>query len=132
MTTVDISSLRKAAEFLADTMGRDVTLRQIHTLIVVAEAGDAGIDVSELGRRTHSSPAAVSRNVRVLGMHHYDRNRGAGMELLEVTLDPADNRRRLVRIAERGRRTVRAVAALAAGASGIDAPRTRAQAVVRA
>lgn len=106
MNTVATAAACGAVDRLGDLLGRDLSLRQLHTLLSVAAAGHAGIDTVALGQLTCSSSAAISRNVRVLGQYHHNRSRGAGMGLVDVSLDPRDNRRRLVRLTERGARVV--------------------------
>lgn len=101
-----LTAFAKALNEAGASIGRDLSIRQLHTLAVVVAAGDAGIDVNKLGRVTVSSSAAVSRNVRVLGTHHYNRSKGDGLGLLTIELDPMDNRRRIARPTERGRDVV--------------------------
>lgn len=91
------SALCSALDLIGEAVGRDITLRQLQTLSTAASAGTLGIDSAKLAEATGSSPAAVSRNIRVLGAHHYDRDRGAGMGMLVVELDPMDNRRRVIK-----------------------------------
>lgn len=98
-----LTAFAKALNEAGASLGRDLSIRQLHTLAVVVAAGDAGIDVNKLAQATVSSSAAVSRNVRVLGTHHYDRTKGDGMGLLTIELDPMDNRRRIARPTKRGR-----------------------------
>lgn len=109
MTTsfTTLSSFAKALDFLGDSAGRDITLRQLHTLAVVAAAGTGGVDVTQLAEQTDSSAAAISRNIRVFGSVHYKKEKGAGLGFVDVALDPFDNRRRIVRITEKGLEVVR-------------------------
>lgn len=95
-------SFTKALDYIGTQVGRDITLRQLHTLAVIVSAGPVGIDVTKVGEATQSSAAAVSRNVRVLGTHHYDRSKGEGMGLISIELDPLDNRRRLAKPTDKG------------------------------
>lgn len=112
MSVTALRSFAKALDFIGETIGRELTLRQLHTLAEVAAAGSEGVDVSVLAERTESSPAAVSRNIRVFGSIHYKREKGAGLGYMEVALDPFDNRRRIVRITEQGLEVVRKAIAL--------------------
>jgi len=105
-TVAALTAFAEALNEAGESFGRDMTIRQLHTLAVVVAAGDSGIDVSKLGQATVSSSAAVSRNVRVMGAHHYDRSKGDGMGLLSVELDPMDNRRRIARPTQKGRDVV--------------------------
>lgn len=103
MSITALTALVKGFDEIGNVLGRDVTLRQLHTLSLVVAAGDVGIDIQKLGEKSHSSPAAISRNVRVLGQHHYDRSKGDGMGLVDIALDPHDNRRRLVTATKAGK-----------------------------
>lgn len=113
--SVNISSLmgfNKALDYIGTHVGRDITLRQLHTLAVIVAAGPVGIDVTKVGEATQSSAAAVSRNVRVLGAHHYDRSKGEGMGLISIELDPFDNRRRLAKPTDKGLELLKKVLSL--------------------
>lgn len=101
-----LTAFAQALNEAGTLVGRDLTIRQLHTLAVVVAAGDGGIDVNKLSQVTASSSAAVSRNVRVMGSHHYDRTKGDGMGLLTVELDPMDNRRRIAKPTQKGRDVV--------------------------
>ena len=103
--TAPVSALMaasKALDQIGAELGRDMPIRQLHTLVLVVAAGPSGIDVAKLAQLTGSSSAAVSRNVRVLGTYHYDRSKGEGMGLLTVELDMMDNRRRVASATEKG------------------------------
>ena len=91
---------------LGSRIGRDVTIRQLHILCTVAAAGSAGIDAAKLGEATDSSSSTISRNIRILGALHYDKQR-PGLGLVSVELDPSDNRRRIVRVTKSGMELVR-------------------------
>lgn len=101
-TVSTLTAFAKAINEAGASLGRDLSIRQLHTLIVTAAAGERGIDVTQLAQATGSSSAAISRNVRVLGAHHYDRAKGDGLGLLAIELDPMDNRRRIAKPTPKG------------------------------
>ena len=108
---IGISSLqvlRDALDSLGSRVGRDIALRQLHILCAVVAAGEDGIDASKLSRMTDTSSSAISRNVRILGDVHYDKQ-SPGLGLVSVQLDPMDNRRRVVKATKEGVEVVRAL-----------------------
>lgn len=105
-----LRNLTNAVNLIAERIGRDSTIRQLHVLLTVANAGDNGLTTAELADKTHSSLAATSRNIRVLGSGSLTGARGGeGMGLLFLEVDPADSRRRIVTLTEDGVATVREI-----------------------
>lgn len=94
--------LRKALQLVTDETQREMNLTQILMLLRVAEAGDQGIESHQLVEDVGASASAVSRTMRILGRVHYSK-RHAGFGLVEMNIDPADNRLRIVKLSPAGR-----------------------------
>jgi len=94
--------LFELATEIAHTLDREIPLQHLRTFLRVAMAGDAGIDQQKLQRETESSSAGMSRTVRALSNVSWDKRR-VGHGVVEVTIDPSDNRRRIVRLTPKGK-----------------------------
>ena len=101
ISTSKTGRLIRALDDLSGATRQELTLSQALLFFHVARAGSAGTDQGALADATGLSPAAVSRTVRILGGIHYSK-RHAGYGLMETQLDPADNRRRIVRLTSAG------------------------------
>ena len=107
MANMMTTEVRAATDFLsklAATLSQETTIRQAMVLFAVAQAGHSGTDSATLERKLEMSAAAVSRTIRILSTVSYDGSEGHG--LLTLELDPADNRRRVIRINAKGERAV--------------------------
>ncbi len=100
-----VSRLRRAMQVVAAGTDRTINLTQLLTLLVVAEAGDAGIDQGRLSESVGASSAATSRTVRILGPVHYNKKH-EGYGLVDFEMDRTDNRRRVIRLSPDGRALV--------------------------
>ena len=101
--TLSTTEVKTGADFLkrlADTLSDETSLRQALTLFEIAMAGTAGTDSATIERKLGISAAAVSRTIRVLSEISWDRTKGYG--LVDLTLDPADNRRRIIKVNRKG------------------------------
>lgn len=92
----------QALEQIAIFTDRDVPLLQVLALLRIAQAGEQGIDQGQLSFELKASSAAVSRTVRALGEVHYLKDR-QGFQLIDIALDPKDNRRRIAKLTPKGR-----------------------------
>lgn len=104
MAKVMTANLRRLANTLAllsEETDWDMTLRQLNILMLVAKAGDAGMQFESLVRAAQVAPSAVSRTVRKLGPPPYGQ-RHEGLGLLDLQLDPHDSRRRIITITDKG------------------------------
>jgi DNA-binding MarR family transcriptional regulator len=117
LTTIS-TEVKQASEFLrklSECLSDESTIKQARVLFTIAQAGDGGMDAATLEKKLGMSPASISRTIRVLSTISYDRSEGFGM--IEMTLDPSDNRRRIVRINKAGDKAVCAMAAAFSGVS---------------
>ncbi|WP_445978406.1 hypothetical protein [Stenotrophomonas muris] len=97
---MDTMSLHKSLRLLrtaAELLGQDATNRQVLTLLMIAEAGEAGAEQASIEKATESAQSTTSRNLKLMCQEH---------GLAEFFLDPADGRRRLVRLTKAGRTAV--------------------------
>lgn len=106
----------KAAKGLYDLIGalaqefdRDMSLGYLLTFLRVGMAGSEGIDQGRLGEEIGLSPAGMSRAVRALSEVSYDKQR-EGFGVVEFTLDPTDNRRRIIRLSQKGAQLINKLA----------------------
>lgn len=97
MNTMELSRALKLNRLLAELLGQDASLRQALTLLMVAEAGDAGVEQYAIVTATDSAQSTTSRNLKILCQD---------LKLAEFYLDPTDGRRRLVRLTKAGRSAV--------------------------
>lgn len=97
MNTMDLHRTLKLNRLLAELLGQDATLRQALTLLMVAEAGDSGAEQASIVKATGSAQSTTSRNLQILCQD---------LKLAEFYLDPADGRRRLVRLTKAGKNAV--------------------------
>lgn len=95
-------ALRSAVDVLAVATGRELNITQVLMLLRIAEAGDVGVETSQLPDMTGASPAAVSRTIRILGEVHYMKQH-EGFGLVEISFDPYDNRKRIAKLTADGR-----------------------------
>ena len=80
----------------------DVQIQTVQTFLVIAAYGNPGLD--ELARQIGLTQPAASRNLKKM----CEGPRGqAGYSLITMTLDPLDNRRRIVKLTARGHELVR-------------------------
>lgn len=97
MNTMDLHRTLKLNRLMAELLGQDATLRQALTLLMVAEAGEAGAEQYAIVKATASAQSTTSRNLQILCQD---------LKLAEFFLDPADGRRRLVRLTKAGKAAV--------------------------
>lgn len=97
MNTMELSRALKMNRLLAELLGQDASLRQALTLLMVAEAGEAGVEQYTIVTATDSAQSTTSRNLKILCQD---------LKLAEFYLDPADGRRRLVRLTKAGKTAV--------------------------
>lgn len=97
MNTMDLSRALKMNRLMAEVLGHDASLRQAMTLLMVAEAGDAGVEQYSIVVATESAQSTTSRNLKILCQD---------LKLAEFTVDPLDGRRRMVRLTKAGKNAV--------------------------
>lgn len=107
MSSTKLLILPRHLDRLADALGRDLSLRALHSLAVIVAAGESGIDPLSLSEATGSSSATTSRNIRILGDVHYSKEH-AGLGLVKAEIDPHDNRRRVLRATPEARKLLQA------------------------
>lgn len=100
--------LRLALQRICDETRPDLSLSHVLMLMRIAEAGDEGVESSQLAADVGVSAASVSRTMRAFGKVHYCKKH-LGFDLVEIGFDPLDNRRRLARLTPEGRLLVRRV-----------------------
>lgn len=93
MSVSTTQQLLRIVRHAAEATNTDLTLRQLTTLLMVGAAGSEGIDATTIERRTESSQAATSRNLKKLSVEY---------QLVKAILDPADGRRRVFIMAPKG------------------------------
>lgn len=107
-TTTRLAGMYKAVRELADGTTHDLTLRQVLVLLDVA-ARSAPASQQELADKHDTYKSTMSKIVANLSGVTGDVKR-AGMGMLEVDLDPADMRSRLVSLSKDGERLLTRVA----------------------
>lgn len=100
MTVASTRKFLNAIVAASDALGQDATLRQLQTLLYVAQSGSSGIDGVTLEKLTGSSQAATSRALKLFGPQ---------LGMIEFFLDQADGRRRLARLTPKGERALESI-----------------------
>lgn len=90
----------EALGVLETQLGREIPMSHIRAFLRIAMAGAEGIDQGQLQRMLGVSSAGMSRIVRGLSRINYDRSEGR--DLVAFDFDPRDNRRRLIRLNDKG------------------------------
>lgn len=98
MSMTSVRTLRGMLLDASKCVGVDASIRQLHMLLLIAEAGPEGVDGVTVERMSESSQAATSRTLKLLAVEK---------QLIEFFLDPADGRRRLARLSPKGLALVR-------------------------
>jgi DNA-binding MarR family transcriptional regulator len=83
-----------------------LSLSHVLMLMRIAEAGDEGVESSQLAADGGVSAASVSRTMRAFWKVQYSKKH-PGFDLVEFGFDLLDNRRRLARLTPEGRLLVR-------------------------
>lgn len=94
MNTMDVSRSLRFLRVSSEVLGLDATHRMAITFMAIAEAGDDGVEQATIQKLTESAQSSTSRNLKVLCNE---------LKLGEFFLDPADGRRRLVRLTRTGK-----------------------------
>ncbi|OUE44484.1 hypothetical protein BZY95_06355 [Billgrantia desiderata SP1] len=100
----DRLAVRRLARCIAEIreLHPEIQAQSIHLLLEVAIQPD--ITMGELIRKTHLSQASCSRNVSLLS--DMDRHDRPGLGLVEAREDPAERRRKIVRLTPKGRELI--------------------------
>ena len=93
-------SLLNLITVTSEEFGPDVTARQIATFLVVALAGDAGVEGTAIQKATDSSQAASSRNLTKLS------TKPGSWGLVDFRVDTADRRRTLAVLNANGKKVL--------------------------
>lgn len=99
-----IKSLMNLVEELRK-LDPEMQLQTVQVLLAVAHAGDAGVPMTNLADNLGISQASASRNVAALG-NKLNRHKQPGLGLLESKEDPADYRRKIVKVTAKGNRMI--------------------------
>lgn len=81
------------------TLSPDMPMQQADILLQIALR--PGVTMAEIQKRTGLSQSSVSRNVQALSKFH--RLDKPGLDLVEVTIDPRETRRRLIFLTPKGK-----------------------------
>lgn len=95
-------SLMTALELVRKELDPEMQVQTLSVLLTVASA--PGITMKELSQRLHLAQSSCSRNVAALSKWH--RLGRPGLDLLVATEDPAERRRKIVRLTTRGERFI--------------------------
>jgi DNA-binding MarR family transcriptional regulator len=100
---IALNPLAAALQAFTNFTGKhDVQIQTVQTFLVVADQGNPGLD--ELARQIGLTQPSASRNLRKLCQAPRGQE---GYGLITMTLDPVDNRRRVIELTARGHELVR-------------------------
>jgi len=91
----------------SEQIDNQMPVHQGLVFLAVADAGDKGIDMNDIGALVGLSTSAVSRNVAALGEWHRMQKPGLGLVFTETDL--RDRRRKSVHLTPKGRRAITAL-----------------------
>lgn len=105
MTKVRIAS--RALAQVREMVDNEMSVQKCQVLLTVAEAGDAGIDITSLIQRLNLSKSAASKNVHSLSALTHDKRKGP--DLVRIDVDPMNLKIRIARMTEKGKRVIEEV-----------------------
>lgn len=79
----------------------DITFSVAHVLLLVAEAGDEGISLTDVADKAGLGLSSVSRHAAYLGK--INRHHEEGYNLIQTHEDPMERRRRLATLTGKGK-----------------------------
>lgn len=109
-TTTEAARLYRIVAALADELDKDAPIVQALALLRVAMMGE--VDQGKLQDDLALSSAGASRTIQALSRIHYSKDR-PGFDLVERAFDPADNRRRTIRLTTKGQSALTRLAKVA-------------------
>jgi DNA-binding MarR family transcriptional regulator len=101
---MDINSLQKLLKHVGEETSSEMQLHTLRTVLIIAQAGESGIQQNELEEKLGMSGGSTSRNVAYWARLRSDKK--AGWDMIERFEDEADRRIRIVRLNEKGKRFV--------------------------
>lgn len=104
---MDINSLQKLLKHIGEETSSDMQLPTLRTLLIIAQAGDTGIQQNDLEEQLGMNGGSTSRNVAYWSRIRADKK--AGFDLIERLEDEADRRIRILRLNDRGKKFIEIV-----------------------
>lgn len=106
----NVMTVLRALEALSSEIGSDAPLSYALVLLIVAAAGDAGIDQGSVVKQLDTSPSAGGRAVQALSKRSWlkdgDGLKKAGLDLIHSEQNPQNFRLRTLTLTAAGKRLI--------------------------
>ncbi len=108
--TKNAATILRAIELLGKEIGSDAPLSYVRALMLVAQAGDSGLDQGQLTKLLDTSPSATVRAVQALGKFHWLKDehghKKPGLDLIDSVQDAQNFRLRRLTLTSNGKKLI--------------------------